>query len=50
VATGDGNISSVSVSMIVRRNDDGLYTCVADNSVGNDAITVNITIQFQCKF
>jgi len=50
VATGDGNISSVSLSMIVRRNDDGIYACVADNSVGNDNITVNITIQFQCKF
>jgi len=49
VATGDGNISSVSVSMIVRRNGDGVYKCIADNVVGNDNITINITIQIQCK-
>ena len=43
VATGDGNISSVSVSMIVRRNDDGIYKCIAKNSVGNDTRTINIS-------
>ena len=45
VATGVGKISNISVSMIVRRGDDGVYTCVANNFLGNDSITVNITVQ-----
>ena len=47
VATGVGNLFSVSVSMIVRRGDGGVYTCIATNSVGNDTKTINFTVQ--CK-
>ena len=47
VATGVGNVSSVSVSMTVGRNDAGVYTCIATNSVGNDNHTINITVN--CK-
>ena len=47
VATGVGNLSSVSVSMIIGRNDAGAYTCVAYNSIGNDTSTINITVN--CK-
>ena len=48
VTTTDiGNLSSVSVSMLVTRNDAGVYMCVANNSVGNDTNT--ITILIQCK-
>ena len=48
MATGVGNTFNVSVSMIVRRGDDGVYICNATNSIGNDAHTFNITVQ--CKF
>ena len=48
MTTDIGNIPSVSVSMIMRRNDSGNYTCLANNSVGNDTSTVHITVQ--CKF
>ena len=47
IATGVGNVSSVNVSMIIRRNDGGVYKCVAKNSVGNNANTINITVH--CK-
>ena len=43
-----GDISGVSVSMIVRRSDGGVYTCFANNSFGNDTSTIHITVQ--CKF
>ena len=39
------NVPGVSVSMIVRRSDGGVYTCVANNSVGNDTSTIHITVQ-----
>ena len=45
------NVPSVSVSMIVRRSDGGVYTCFANNSVGNDTSTIHITVQrklYQC--
>ena len=46
VTTTDiGNLSSVSVSMLVTRNDAGVYMCVANNTVGNDTITIFV----QCK-
>ena len=48
VATGVGNLFSMSVSMIVRRGDDGVYTCVANNLLGSDNSSVNITVQ--CKY
>ena len=47
MVTNVGNIPSVSVSMIVRRGDDGVYTCVANNSIDNDTTTINITVK--CK-
>lgn len=37
----------VSVSMIVRRNDSGIYICVANNSVGNNTGAINISVN--CK-
>ena len=48
MATGVSNVSSMSVSMVVRRDDGGVYTCVANNFLGYDSSTVNITVQ--CKF
>ena len=45
MAEGVGNLSVVSVSLIIRRNDSGLYTCVASNSVGNDSHIINIIVQ-----
>ena len=45
MATGAGNTSSMSVSMIVRRGDSGVYTCQASNFLGNDSSTINITVQ-----
>ena len=47
MATGVGNLYNVSVSMTVGRNDAGAYTCVANNSIGNDARTINVTVN--CK-
>ena len=49
VATGVGNLFSMSVSMIVRRGDDGVYTCVANNILGSDNSSVNITVQCKCE-
>ena len=45
MTTDIDNIPSVSVSMIMRRSDGGIYTCLANNSVGNDTSTVHITVQ-----
>ena len=45
MATGVSDISSVSVSMIIRRSDGGIYKCVANNSLGNDTSTIHITVQ-----
>ena len=47
MATGVGNVYNVSVSMTVERNDAGAYTCVANNSIGNDIRTINVTVN--CK-
>ena len=47
MATGVGNLYNVSVSMIIGRNDTGVYTCIANNSIGNDTRTINITVN--CK-
>ena len=44
---GVGNLSIVSVSMIIGRNDAGVYKCIAINSIGNDTRTINITVH--CK-
>ena len=48
MAADVGNVSSVSVSMIVGRTDSGVYKCLATNSVGNDASTISI-VTIQCK-
>ena len=50
VATGVGNLVSMSVSMIIRRGDGGVYTCVASNPLGSHSGSVNITIECKCKF
>ena len=48
MATIEGNLSSMSVSMIVRRADSGVYTCHANNFLGSDNSTIKITVH--CKF
>ena len=47
IMTTTGSLFIVSVSMRVSRNDAGNYTCVANNSVGNN-ISI-ITVVVQCK-
>ena len=47
MATGVGNLYNVSVSMTVGRNDTGVYVCIANNSIGSDTRTINITVN--CK-
>ena len=39
------DVGNVSVSMIIGRSDGGIYTCLANNSIGNDTSTINITVQ-----
>ena len=46
-ATGVGNLSNVNLSMTVGRNNAGVYTCIANNFIGNDNHTVNISVT--CK-
>ena len=49
-STGVGNVSSVSVELIVigaMRVDSGMYRCSANNSVSNATTNINITVQ--CK-
>ena len=49
MATGVGNVSIVSVSMIeVMKGDGGVYTCLATNPVGDDNTTVNVNVQCKC--
>ena len=47
MATGVGNITSKSITINIRRDDSGVYTCIATNSVGNDTNIINFTVQ--CK-
>ena len=47
ITTGVDNLVKVNVSMTVRRNDGGVYKCVANNSVGNNTSIINITVN--CK-
>ena len=50
VPTGYGNETRVSVNLTVAnayRDDTGVYTCGANNSIGNDSMNVSITVQ--CK-
>jgi len=51
VSTGNGNVTRVSVNLTitnVSREDTGVYTCSANNSIGSDSRNVSITVQ--CKF
>ena len=50
VPTGNGNVTRVSINLTITnvyREDTGVYTCSANNSVGSDFSNVNITVQ--CK-
>ena len=50
VPTGNGNVTSVNVNLIITaasREDTGVYTCSANNSIGSDNRNVSITVQ--CK-
>ena len=51
VPTGYGNVTRVSINLTITsasREDTGVYTCFANNSIGSDESIVNITVQ--CKF
>ena len=51
VPTGYGNVTRVSVNLTMTntsREDTGVYMCSANNSVGSDNMSINITVQ--CKF
>ena len=50
VPTGYGNVTRVSVNLTITnisREDTGVYTCSANNSIGSDSSNVTITVQ--CK-
>ena len=49
--TGNGNVTRVSVNLTITnasREDTGMYTCSANNSIGSNIKNFNITVQ--CKF
>ena len=51
ILTGNGNVTRVSINLTMKnasREDTGVYTCSANNSIGSDNRNVNITVQ--CKF
>ena len=51
VPTGYGNVTRVSVNLTITnasREDTGVYTCSANNSISSDSSNVSITVQ--CKF
>ena len=51
VPTGYGNVTRVSVNLTITnasREDTGVYMCSANNSVGSDTKSINITVQ--CEF
>ena len=50
VPTGYGNVTRVSVNLTITnasREDTGVYTCSANNSIGSDSSNISITVQ--CK-
>ena len=50
IPTGYGNVTRVNVNLTITnasREDTGVYTCSANNSIGNDSSNVSITVQ--CK-
>ena len=51
VPTGYGNVTRVNVNLTITnasREDTGVYTCSANNSIGSDSSNVSIIIH--CKF
>ena len=51
VPTGNGNVARVSVNLTITnasREDTGVYTCSANNSIGSDTRNINIIVQ--CKY
>ena len=50
MTTGAGNTPRMSVSVIIRRGDGGVYTCHANNFLGNDSSIINITVQCKSLF
>ena len=51
IPTRNGNITRVSVNLTITntsREDTGVYTCFANNSIGSDSINTSITVQ--CKY
>ena len=51
VPTGYGNVTRVSINLTITnasREDTGVYTCSANNSIGSDSSNLSITVQ--CKF
>ena len=51
VPTGYGNVTRVSINLTITntsRDDTGVYSCSANNSIGSDSSNVSITVQ--CKF
>ena len=51
VPTGYGIVTRLSVNLTITnasREDTGVYMCSANNSVGNDSKSINITVQ--CEF
>ena len=48
VPTGNGNVTRVSINLTITnaiREDTGVYTCFANNSVGSDNRNVSLTVQ-----
>ena len=53
VPTGNGNVTRVSVNLTITnayREDTGVYTCSANNSISSDKSTFSITIQSKILF
>ena len=51
VPTGNGNVTRVSINLTIAnasREDTGVYTCTANNSIGSNTSDARITVQ--CKF
>ena len=53
VPTGYGNVTRVRVNLTITnasREDAGVYVCFANNSVGSDNKSINITVQCKLKY
>ena len=52
VPTGYGNVTRVSINLTITnasREDTGVYTCSANNSIGSDSSNVSITVRCKLK-